>query len=398
METQNISLAQLGVNSKLADQVYFRRRSTCAPIREELFYLRTYTAEDLYWLKQGENITIYQFSTGSSLSSNGSLLHPVGNDNLGSSYDIAAYYMPILNTTNTTTQDSPPRLVDPLASGFHGPSVVLLSGRGIIFYEESDDPLWSVHTEVKYANGSIAGFDLNKAPRAYRMDSNLNIIGCDERIQICSAKRCFPWSGLLPGFTIRHLDERATDEVETSVEINVLLDMLRYLIPGTSIPDSIANRDGSSALRASRNMQSGIQLHLEPEQWKTELTYWFGLAMARLQLDMYKTIERPDGLDGDSIINAWSDPSAGLIQDMLCGKIKFRSPNHTSLSFVGIMMVVVVSLVLIVLSFFDVFITLLPTRWRGNRVLLWASSENLVLLEGSQRLENEALTRDETKA
>lgn len=61
-------------------------------------------------------------------------------------------------------------------------------------------------------------------------------------------------------------------------------------------------------------------------------------------------------------------------------------------------MVVVVSSVFIILSFFKVFVDLMPVKWRGNRVLLWVSSENLALLEGKQGLENETSAGGKAKA
>lgn len=399
METHNISLAQFGINTRLADQLHFRKRTTCAPIREELFYVETYTASDLHWLKEGDNMTLYQFYSGSPTSPNGTISHMVPNDHLGPSYDLTTYYLPLINATNTTSQNHSLLLSDPLPRGSHGPSIVLLEGTGVKFYEESDDPLWSVHTRVKYGNGTIAGVNLDEAPVMYRMDSNLNVIGCDERIQIChkSTNRCLPWSGLMPSFEAIELDDRAAGNKETALDIHVPLLIVTPLLVKTSIPDSIAERGGSS-LRASRTLHRGRQLSLEPEQWKTELTYWFGLGMARLQLDVYKTIEKQDGRSIYGAMNTWADLRNGSIQDMLCGKIKFRSPNHTSLSFIGVMVVVVVSSVLIVLSFFEVFVDIMPAKWRGNRVSLWASSENLALLEGKQKLEREASAGGETKA
>ncbi|RTE76467.1 hypothetical protein BHE90_009036 [Fusarium euwallaceae] len=398
METHNITLAQLGINTKLADQLYFRKRTTCAPIREELFYVKTYTNNDLHWLKEGDNRTLYEFYFGSPDFPNGTLQHVVLNDRLGPSYDLTAYYIP-LNATNTTSQNHSLRLSDPLPRGYHGPSIVLLEGGGVTFHEKSNDPLWSVHTKVKYGNGTLAGINLDEAPVMYRMDSDLNVIGCDERIQIChrSTNRCLPWSGLMPQFKATELDDRAAVDADTVFDIHVPLLIVTPLLGKTSIPDSIAGRGGSS-LRASRTLHNGRQLRLEPEQWKTELTYWFGLGMARLQLDIYKTIEKHDGRSIEGAMNMWADLGSGSVQDMLCGKIKFRSPNHTSLSFTGVIVVVAVSSVLITLSFFEVFVDLIPAKWRGDRVLVWASSENLALLEGKQRVESEALARGETKA
>ncbi|KAM5366857.1 hypothetical protein ACJZ2D_010309 [Fusarium nematophilum] len=129
MDTRNISLAQLGINSK------------------ELFYFETITSEDRSWLKGDENMTIYKFDTGLNIPENGTVRY------------LIQRRPPLGNT--------PLRLSDELTTGYHGPSIVLLSGRGITFPEQSDDPLWSVHTEVKYGNGILAGVNLDEAPRAY---------------------------------------------------------------------------------------------------------------------------------------------------------------------------------------------------------------------------------------
>ncbi|UPL02971.1 hypothetical protein LCI18_013905 [Fusarium solani-melongenae] len=354
MDTGNISVSQLGINAKLGDQLYFRRRSTCAPIREEPFYVQTLASGDFPSLQNGENMLVYRFGVGPD-----------------------------------EPRTAPLRVREELYRGQHGPSLVFLSGGGITFTNTSDDPVWSVHTKIRYPNGTWLGVNYDELPLRYSMDRDLNVIGCDERFQIClkSTNKCSPWSGLLANYEPEELDERARDDPILSLNIQMALDAFIHLVSKTSIPNSIGNRAGSSSLRASRNMRGGEQFHLDPEQWKTELTYWFALAMARLQLDVYKTIEKPEGLDTDRAVNRWA---GSVYMDTVCGRIKFDSPNHTSLSFAGVMVILVVSASLIFLSFFELLVGLLPEDWRGIWALQWESSDNLVLLKERNSLVNES--------
>ncbi|KAM6536143.1 hypothetical protein FALCPG4_005660 [Fusarium falciforme] len=387
IDTGNVSLAQLGINTKLADQLYFRRRSICAPIREDLFHVETYTSANLSWLVGEEKLSFYRFYTGPESMRNSD--HIVRHDNHSAGYELTAYHYPLNSYERANYLASPLYMSDQLSDGNHGPSIVLLSGGGITFDKPYDDPLWSVHAEVEIHNTTFRGIDLSNVPTMYRMDRVLNIIGCDERLQICAktTDRCMPWSGLyLDGLNLTAIGDNAAHGNDTAWDLATPLALLADAITGTSIPGSIAGRDSSSALRASRYMRGGQHFYLEPEQWKTEVTYWFALALARLQLGIYNTIERPVGVDLNRTVNRWADTP----MMSLCGRVKYRSANHTSLSFVGVVVVVVVSITIIILSFFEVVIDLMPSRWLKNRVLQWGSSDNLALLEAKENLEPES--------
>ncbi|KAH7161690.1 hypothetical protein EDB81DRAFT_756199 [Dactylonectria macrodidyma] len=375
LDTGNVSISQLGINTKLADQLYFRRQSICAPIREEPFFFRNLTSDDVPWLKEGEVDTQYLFDIGQE---DETILHGVRNSYQSTSYDLTAYLGAIDDSLKTEPRTAPLRVSEELYRGRHGLSLVLLSGSGITFSEESDDPVWSVHTKVE-------------RPRGTPWTKPLNIIGCDERFQICAKfnNRCLPWSGLFPKYNTTELDEKAADDKHASLNINITLSIVIEMVDETSIPSSIAHRAGSSALRATRTMNDGFQFRLEPEQWKMELKYWFAVAMSRLQLNVYKTAEKPEGLDPNRSRNLLADVP---FIEVLCGSIKFVSSNHTSLSFVGVVVIVVVSASLLFLSFFEVLISLVPSKWHGRWASQWESSENLALLEGKKSLENESVS------
>lgn len=382
MDTGNITFSQLGINTKLSDQLYFRRRTVCAPLREDLFHVATYTSWNLSLLAEGDQIDMYRFYTGPD---NTSADHIVRDDFRSIAYELTAYHYPI-NDTDKDRLAAPLHFRDQLRDGHHGPSIVLLSGRGITFDQQYDDPLWSVHTEVEYPNGTLHGVNLSDTPTTYRMDRSLNMLGCDERFQICAKHtgRCVPWSGLYPVTNETLLDEELRPGTTDQLDLIIPIILVSSIIPMTSIPDSIAGRDGSTALRASRYVHVGRHFFLEPEQWKTEVTYWFAMALARLQLGIYSTIQKPAGVDPNIMMNFWADTPLM----MLCGRVKFFSSNHTSLSFVGVVTVIVVSACLIFISFFDLLVDFMPNKGRG--LLQWTLSENFALLEGKGQLAAES--------
>ncbi|RTE80488.1 hypothetical protein BHE90_005000 [Fusarium euwallaceae] len=384
VDTGNVNLAHLGINTRLAHELYFRRRSVCAPIHEELFFLETYTAANLSWFKPDEKLSIYRFVTPTD---DFPLFdHLVRHDNRSLAYKLDAYYFPLPYPLPDTLA-APLHFRDQLRDGYHGPSIILLSGRGITFTHKSDDALWSVHTEVEYPNGTFRGLDLTKLPPKYRMDRVLNIIGCDERFQLCAkhSNRCLPWSGLLPLVDTKALDDRAISNTQIGRDLITAVSLLQNVIPDTSISEVIAGRDGSSALRASRHTNNGEQYYLEKEQWKTEVTYWFAVAMAKLQLGIFNTIQGPNGMRPNGTMNLWADSPMMNI----CGRVKYRSADHTSLSFVGVVVVIVVSVFLITVSLFDIIIDWVPKKWRGRWLMQWEASESLALLERQKRPEHD---------
>ncbi|PVI04240.1 hypothetical protein DM02DRAFT_611668, partial [Periconia macrospinosa] len=151
------------------------------------------------------------------------------------------------------------------------------------------------------------------------------------------------------------------------------------LLQQSTLQASIFDRDGNAALQAARSLQNDrISTPLPPEQWKIEVDHWFSLAMARLQLGAFSTIERRPGVDPERVRNLWEGQR---IQDSLCGHIKFKSPGHTSLSFFGVMFVVVVCALILLASFFEEVLEKVLRRWLEGRMVGWSAAENLALLK-----------------
>jgi hypothetical protein len=384
LDSGKISVSQLGINSRSNDNLSIRRRSVCAPLRQGPFHQATWTSANLSLL-EGEDDIIGQYWF---YSENGEQrFHFARDSHLKAYYELSAYHIPDAGLT-----PSPPlELTDKLPDGAHGPSVILLTGTGVLFNKPYDDMVWSVHREVGvHPDAARFGIDTSQATVRYMMDRLINIIGCDERLQICSTAtgRCSPWTGLyfLPDLT-ELTGVSADEDPEMDLELTAVATLISTFAPHTSIPESIAGRDGASALRASRYMSNGVHFYLEPEQWKTELKHWFSMALARFQLELFQSIEKPPQLDTTRLQNMW----AGTAATWLCGRIKYHSAGHMSLSFFGIMTAVVVSVLLIVLSFFEViFSKPIGKWWPGYRH--WQGSENLALLRHREDSDKPAAT------
>jgi hypothetical protein len=120
-----------------------------------------------------------------------------------------------------------------------------------------------------------------------------------------------------------------------------------------------------------------MQEYLAPEQWKLELEYWFTMALARLQLAVFNTIEKAPGVNASQATNSWDENSLKI----RCGSVKLYSPNYTTLSTLGIVVILGFVSLLIVLSLVDVMTSWIPTAWARRLTSDWNRLENLKLLE-----------------
>jgi hypothetical protein len=263
-------------------------------------------------------------------------------------------------------------------------TLVLLRGNGIVFVEAQDDPFFSAHQDVQYIN------DTGKIPAGYhryQMDRFLNIIACSEQYRFCSSitDGCTQWEGLIrPPIIDVESDpvlfgsKLPGDNSETLdfVSNHVLVQMV---MQETALSMSIRRR-GQAALQASRFLNDGEQARLLPEQWKFELEYWFMMALARLQLAIFNTIERPANLDAFRATNLWQQPKYKLLLST-CGRIKYKDPHHTSLSTFGLIMILVFSGVILFGSFIAMILPSNMWTKRWIAVMEWQRDEVLALVE-----------------
>lgn len=364
MDSGTISFQDLGLNSKFAKGLSVQRRSVCAVVPDEPFLGEIYPLEGnatmrsyLYYLTPGMDIQGFFYR----------------NENSSATYKLLALHMPF----------EPANIIKLLRpeSNDHDPSIITLRSNGVQFLSTQDDPWFSVHSRVKFDNSSGVVPEMV----IYETDHFLNIIACKEATRFCSSlsNECSPWTGLSPSaahmsraisiIAGSHVQSGTSEFEEFSKVITLVALSLQY----NSLPHSISDRPASSALQAARYYDGIVQHHLEPEQWKVELEYWFAMAMARLQLEIFNTIEKPPGVDELQAYNQWE--SNGL--NSLCGRIKFRSPDHSTLSTTGIVVVLTLVGLLTLVSLLDMILAWVPAQWAKNLIEEWERLENLQLLE-----------------
>lgn len=368
MDSGNISFSALGINKKHSKDLSVRRRTTCAVVNQLAFFLGTTTGP-------AENQTNFMFSfwTDSPGGANATIGYRTDDNN--SAYDLREFTL-IDNTASKALQ--PTRDTNDV-------SLMLLRASGVEFYDAQDDPWFSAHEKVEFDNST----GLAEAPpdyTRYQVDHFLNVLACDERTQLCNqiTGQCTQWRGLLLRFDdlVSPLGEPLVEQGMDGFDdmFSSLFLVLQSLMT-SYLTNSIQGR-GHAALQAIKYFYIGSQYRLDPEQWKVELRYWFQMALARMQLEIFNTIERPADVDPERSRNEWAGSEDILKAN--CGCIKFRSPGHTSLSTTGILVILLCTLLLALISVFDHLMASRFLRGRFRHLLsAWEQNENLALLQRS---------------
>ena len=87
-------------------------------------------------------------------------------------------------------------------------------------------------------------------------------------------------------------------------------------------------------------------------------------------------------MDPERTFNLWEE--SGL--DVYCGRIKFRSASHTSMSTTGIAVVVAVAVILLLGSYVELALDVVLRKWSGAFIRKWGSMESVALFHEIGRL------------
>ena len=373
LDSGNISFHDLGINIKHARSLFIRRRTTCAPMPDQPFLNHVFSNLDPGFEAFTRKERLYNYSLLSN-SDGVSDVYLFRNHNFSAGYELHASVFPNdpvyewKHPLHSTKNDSDTTLI-------------LLRGAGIAFGNVADDPWFSAHRPPDGFVGGVDPQSLNITSGPYYMDRIVNFLGCYEQAQTCSSitDQCTSWTGLFsqrvePSVTgVSALDHSSKHIAET---IRAIVTVQGAAVE-TSLADSIQDRPAGAVLQATRLMSGSWQNSLDDAQWEIELRAWFTFAMARLQLNVLNSIEKPAYVNEEFAVNIWERFNL----TSLCGTIMFRSPDHTSLSTVGILVIFVVALVLAVLSLSDTAAGLMPSWKAKPAIVAWEEDEVLALLD-----------------
>ncbi|KAG9231184.1 hypothetical protein BJ875DRAFT_487262 [Amylocarpus encephaloides] len=371
----NISFSDLGLNSRFARMLSVRRRTVCSPIALEPF-LYDDEANQAALKSLGHDrmdepeLHAYAYT----LDHQGQNLTGIYRRHEAGDYDLTTRM-----ALNETFALEPLKPQEPSMEV----SIITLRGRTILFVEPSSDPLF-------YAQDRRNGTDFEY----YLMGRPLNSIACQEMAEICSSitGNCSNWQGLSALWTRNNRIALLGSHINDT-EATAIYDAVEHAISYSGIFYAVGGR-GNSALQATRNTYQGVQHQISENQWKIELEQWFKTTLAGLQIAPYRMVVMPD-LDRNRVYNLRNG------SDPICSMVKFRSPEHASLSLLGIMIILVFSVVITALSYCDSVLNMAHTTRMLGVLTPWKQDDYLHLLDKAEGI-NENLHAadafDETKS
>lgn len=368
VDSGNISLSDLGVNWPYAKGIHIRKRSVYTPIHTEPFrygeeeinnYVNQYVAVNSS-IAGPEHVQAFAFLVDRFGRNLPMLFQP---RNSGKEYDV---YVQMAQSGSFAIKSLEPQ---ELAPEF---TIVAIRGARVAFPAPSDDPLF--YAQVNYTT-EFEG----RTTVSYGMGGPLNAMVCQDMVEVCSdlTNYCSGWIG--PSDLAR----------DVQLWIGLLgplidIDTTSHALSIASVPLmqattywSLLNR-GASVLLATQKLINGIQFMASSEQWKVEAENMFRISLASLQMAPHRMVATPE-LDRsrvnkvDIFSTAWA-----------CSAVKFRSSKHVTLSFFGILTIVVVCGLLTVVSYLDEILGFLVANRTSSLLQPWTRDGYLQLLEDNE--------------
>ncbi|EFW16423.1 conserved hypothetical protein [Coccidioides posadasii str. Silveira] len=372
-DSGNISFSDLGLNSALSDQLFVRRRSICSPLPAEPFmYTNEQAIQSLGLLKSvlDDPEEIRAFSHVKLEKHTNWTTHY--RNALSQTYEVYTELAGDASLASPLLQPERPSMQV---------SVITVMGEAVVFYAPFSDAFFNFDRRIDTIDTRGNNYTY------YRIGRAINSVACQEMVMYCSkyTNFCTSWEGVYTVSNSYHIlaGDRSSDTVIETAFAAVNLAMVH-----STLFKSISNR-GASALLATRFLSNSNQLRLVPGQWKIEVERWFQVALARVQLAVLRFVKTP-GLDRTRVDNTWD-----LLPVLkgVCSIIKFNSADHTTLSSLGVLIVVAFSVLLTTLSMWDVIFTSLVSK----RVLTaWNKDHALELLAALNKADAEqTLERNE---
>jgi hypothetical protein len=374
VQSDNISWSDLGVNWKYAKEIYIRRRSVYTPILAEPFLYstaasRSYVNQNFRSeppIREPEQIQVFSFFKDEDGSN---LTQTYRRNSIGIEYDVL---------TSSVANGS--FLHSGLKSKQLGPEVTIIAIRGqtVTFPAPSDDALFyaQVESTISMTNGN-----LNRTITSYAMGRQLNALLVQDMVEVCSKLTgyCSGWIGpgrfsdAMAAFLPRLMGPNFRSDFNTSI---FALDIVALPLMAATTNHAILYR-GASALQATRTLQNARQYMISDGQWKIEAQNWFRISLALLQMAPQRMVYTPE-LDRSRVekLGFFAGPWA-------CSAVKFRSSGHVTLSFVGILVILVTCVVLTIVSYLDDILRLFPFASTSSVLQCWDRDGYLQLLEES---------------
>lgn len=362
LDTGRISLAALGLNTKSAQKLSFRRREVCAPIRSGNFRYGEDDLKELIIELQADPSHAGLFLEDSTdtiraFSHNLESLQPRRNNSvLYFKNNFSRFYNTHVTRAENASYAS--SLLQPEEKEMSVTVITVEMGTEIGFPFQLWDPLFN-------ATRKIESMVHNKTTTRWQRqrDENFRSVACQESTQLCSliTGKCTPMTGING---LKHTEKwdllvtlfgDGADATLTDAKAALLVEALL----NSHIGEALKYR-GGAGLQVSRHLVNGNQLQIGNEPWKDELKHMFEVFLARLQRGVLQSVKvsSEEGRGAKETRKGLADAGYDTLNGF-CDHVLFHSDEHRSLSMDWIRLILVVCILVILASFTDSLLSLL---------------------------------------
>ena len=211
-----------------------------------------------------------------------------------------------------------------------------MEANSIGYTEPVDDPWFSAHKPLKVEDKTY-----------YMSDNYIRIIGCTEQHQYCNlnsnanGSSCTPVTARMPAFNAAFGHDMGFSELQ--LHLVARLDRaLSYALLVYSVTSEVS-------LQAYTTLSDTISAPLPSNQWQIEVSNWLNIALAKFQGLLLEVSTGPAAIRPGGTVN----PLFDKLDESLCSMQRVpQAANYTSFSVLGIVIILVVSGLIIFVSFF----------------------------------------------
>ncbi|KAJ3563955.1 hypothetical protein NPX13_g8015 [Xylaria arbuscula] len=267
------------------------------------------------------------------------------------------------------------------ANGTADIAIIFLSGNGVAFEEQTNDPWYrgtvpiGEYSSVTFGNSRKTGF---------LAEESASPLGCVTKFQFCSMD--IMHCGLLAGYwdaiasASPIFNSTAEEQFTNYTGHDGPSSRFSWFQPMAvrSDPVTVVNTLGAQSLLSVRGMRGGFQSAIPDNQWQLDVANWWATSLAGMQSAGPTIAQGPQGDQYKPITIYPGDK----FQDDMCQNQKVRSTDYTSFSLFGLYFIFVTGLLIVIASYIlePLFACL---RHRGinetYKLLEWQTNEALQL-------------------
>ncbi|KAF2122679.1 hypothetical protein BDV96DRAFT_4262 [Lophiotrema nucula] len=356
MDTGNLSSHDhLGINAEAGDRVDYRRKTTCAPIKDKGF-ITSFNFSDVadgslgaFSGQDGDIIDFYNFGPvvfSEKPKNNFTLAYNRRQATVGYGYDLTAVNHDSNKLNNLWQPDKA------VARDDGDVSLMFLAANDIQYYGEVLDPIFEAVDEIAWI------IDNGKNVSLYTSRYFVNPFGCVDQHQFCNptTKQCTKLN------TYFDAVNDARGQLGLNAMQHMVVSIMSLNLVLTTIAENIDGR-GSAALRAQEQLSGLNSLPLPPNQWQIETEYWFTTGLAKLQKYFVEYAAGPSNIVDGLYLSRPSDTASRQV----CDNLKIKAPpgsGATSFSTMGVAIILGVGGLLILAHFILSLVvgTFIPNR------------------------------------